>query len=612
MNADQRTVFAGAVTPPLPGDPAPPKQFGEAGALVGRVLNDMFEVTRYITQGGMGEVYEGRNTAGGARVAIKVILPQYAADAQFFALFQREAGALERLGHDAIVKYRTLAFDRAAGVHYLVLEYIPGPSLADVLDGTPAASGVAMRLLKRLAAGLDAAHSLGVVHRDLSPDNILLRDGHIERATIIDFGIAKDTEIGAKSVVGEAFAGKFGYAAPEVFGKYGREVGAWSDVYSLALVIAAVARGRPLDMGVTIVDALDARGSVPALDGFDDALAGVLGLMLVPDPAHRLRSMGEVLAAIEQPAPFAPAAREPGAAAATVDRLDTPPPSGPSFVRVDAVAPQPQSKPKSRLPLFASGGVALAALIAVGVYFLGGGTKPAAPAATEVSGGTPPPAPVPPAGAPVLAVPAPTTAAAPLVRDLKAAMAAVAALPCSDVRAAAPAGDEATLKLSGWMPRGTAVPASAGGYRLAASTVAAVLPPSAGTCALVRQIAEVTGERGSASGLTLAPATDLTLSALPSTIGGYPLVPTGLSGATRAFVLVNIDDAPPAESQRLFIMAGSTLADGIPYDPKPTRYLRVYVSGDHVPIEAGKNTIAGLARGCRDGCKSVSGWLTLR
>ncbi len=195
---------------------------GSPGGLVGMHLNDLFEIVRFIAQGGMGEVYEGRNLASNERVAIKVILPQYAADEQFMALFRREASALERIGHDSLVKYRTLAFDRTNRINYLAIEYVSGPSMADILVGDPADPAVVRRVLKRLATGLGAAHDAGVIHRDLSPDNLLLPDGNVERCKIIDFGIAKDTNPGEKSVVGEAFAGKFGYAAPEIFGKFKR------------------------------------------------------------------------------------------------------------------------------------------------------------------------------------------------------------------------------------------------------------------------------------------------------------------------------------------------------------------------------------------------------
>ena len=99
----------------------------------------------------MGEVYEGRNLASGERVAIKVILPQFAADAQFMALFRREASSLERLGHDALVKYRTLAFDRTSQLNYLAIEYVDGPPMSDVLDGTPADAATIRAVLARLA-----------------------------------------------------------------------------------------------------------------------------------------------------------------------------------------------------------------------------------------------------------------------------------------------------------------------------------------------------------------------------------------------------------------------------------------------------------------------------
>ena len=291
-------IEAGAATPaPVPNVT---QRFGQAGSLVGTSLNDNYEVTRYITQGGMGEIYEGRQIRGNVKVAIKVILPQFAADPEFYTLLEREADLLATLGHDAIVKFRGLSHDPRSQVDYLTLEYVHGPSLEEQLDTGPIDPDLCRALLRRLAAGLDTAHDKGIYHRDLSPDNILLRDGRIERATIIDFGIAKDADTNKKTVIGAGFGGKLGFAAPEAFGLYGREIGAWTDIYSLALVVAAAARGKVLDMGTaTPIDAIRARQTVPELGGVEPWLGAVLARMLEPDPADRVRSMSAVIAAVD-------------------------------------------------------------------------------------------------------------------------------------------------------------------------------------------------------------------------------------------------------------------------------------------------------------------------
>ena len=86
------------------------------------------------------------------------------------------------------------------------------------------------------------------IHRDMSPDNVLLPGGDVHQAKIIDFGIAKDLDSTSATIVGDGFAGKLNYVAPEQLGDFGREVGPWTDVYSLALVILAVANGKNVNM----------------------------------------------------------------------------------------------------------------------------------------------------------------------------------------------------------------------------------------------------------------------------------------------------------------------------------------------------------------------------
>ena len=121
----------------------------------------------------------------------------------------------------------------------------------------------------------------------------------MERAKIVDFGIAKDLNPGSATIIGEGFAGKLGYVAPEQLGDFDRELGPWTDVYSLALVMAAAAVGHDLKMGGTLVDAVDKRRAGPDLSGVSENMRPVLAAMLRPNPAERLRSMDEVIAMLD-------------------------------------------------------------------------------------------------------------------------------------------------------------------------------------------------------------------------------------------------------------------------------------------------------------------------
>ncbi|MDQ8757652.1 serine/threonine-protein kinase [Sphingosinicella sp. LHD-64] len=289
---------------------------------VGDVLNHIFEVKRFLARGGMGEVFEGVNVNTDERVAIKVMLPQMAADEKVVAMFRKEARTLTKLQHEALVSYRVLAQEPQLGVLYIVTEFIEGTELADVLGKVERSPDELAGLLRRLASGLGAAHKLGAIHRDMSPDNVLLPGGDVHQAKIIDFGIAKDLDASSATIVGDGFAGKLNYVAPEQLGDYGREIGPWTDVYSLALVILAVAQGKNVNMSGSLVDAIDKRRKGPDLAAVPASLKPVIEAMLRPDPNERLRSMEDVVAMLSggagaTPAPPPPPPTGPTTAAGT-------------------------------------------------------------------------------------------------------------------------------------------------------------------------------------------------------------------------------------------------------------------------------------------------------
>jgi len=366
-------------TPPFPEAAAPLTSMPMASATsfapgqqprqiqVGDVLNHIFEVKRFIARGGMGEVFEGININTDERVAIKVILQNLAADPNVLAMFRKEARTLTRLGHPALVQYRVLAQEPVLNVFYIVTEYIDGRNLSDVLRDLDPAPAELAALTKRLAEGLSAAHALGAIHRDISPDNVMLEGGRLEGAKIIDFGIAKDLDPGSATIIGDGFAGKLNYVAPEQLGDFGREVGPWSDVYSLGLVILAIAMRRDVAMGGTLVDAVDKRRAGPDLSPIPEALRPVIADMLRPNPADRIRSMDEVVERL------AGRGAVPVAAPAAV-----PPPVKDKKPKQLAAAPAAggEAAGKSKMPLI-GGGIAAAVVVIGVVGYLA--TRPAAP-----------------------------------------------------------------------------------------------------------------------------------------------------------------------------------------------------------------------------------------
>lgn len=329
-----------------PPPPAPPPGSGnrDGGRLApGEVLNGIYEIKRFLARGGMGEVYEGFNVNNpDERVAIKVILASLADDDDVRRMFQKEARTLSQLTqvhHPAIVQYRLL------GPFYIVTEFIDGVQLVDVLRTLKPTENDLIAFTRRMAEGLKAAHAAGVLHRDIAPDNILLPGGGLASAKIIDFGIARDGNAPGGTIIGDGFAGKLGFVAPEQLGDYGREVGDWTDIYSLGLVVLALAKGRPVDMGVTVVDAVDRRRAGPDTSEAPPNLRRVLDRMLAANPKDRFRSMAELIAALDSPQPGGKGAKPNPAKAPGA-------PAGPGGIKLPV---------KLSMPVLASigGGVAL-------------------------------------------------------------------------------------------------------------------------------------------------------------------------------------------------------------------------------------------------------------
>jgi serine/threonine-protein kinase len=359
---EEPTVFTPggppADEPTAPTQPFEPRR-DAVGIKVGDVLNHIFEVKRFLARGGMGEVFEGCNVHTDEKVAIKVMLPALANDDKVIAMFRKEAKTLTKLHHEALVEYRVLAQEPNLHVLYIVTDFIEGTNLSASLGSLKPSPDDLARLLRRLASGLAAAHELGAVHRDMSPDNVILENEDIDEARIIDFGIAKDLEASGATIVGDGFAGKLNYVAPEQLGDFGREIGPWTDVYSLGLVILAVAQGRNVDMSGSLVDAIDKRRRGPDLAAIPPDLRPLLEAMLRPDPKERLRSMDEVVAMLGGAAPI------PGP---TTVRESLPPPA-------DAVI---TSAPSGDPPkgLIIGGVIALLIALALGAWYWTGGRIP--------------------------------------------------------------------------------------------------------------------------------------------------------------------------------------------------------------------------------------------
>ncbi|MDO5622819.1 MAG: serine/threonine-protein kinase [Paracoccus sp. (in: a-proteobacteria)] len=358
------------------------------------LINNNYRIIEQISAGGMGEVYRAENLFTGDPVAVKVILPGLASDEVVLDMFQREARVLVQLRDDAIVRYHNFVMDHGLGRYCLIMEFVEGPHLGSkVKSEGPLTDDAALALLRRLAAGLARAHARGVTHRDLSPDNVILRDDHISEAVLIDFGIARSTEFG-DGLQGR-FAGKFKYIAPEQLGHWDGEIGPWTDVYGLGLLIAMVVRGKPLNMGESVISASAARQAIPDLSGISHRIFPLLQYMLEPDPAHRVPDMPAVLRLLDDPMSMPAQYRLPlwpgdkGGEDDTTDHtgtgsLLTGKPITASLLPGDITASEspfagitqltvPQEIPartQSKLPLLTAGAAVLSLLAGVGIWLM--------------------------------------------------------------------------------------------------------------------------------------------------------------------------------------------------------------------------------------------------
>ncbi|WP_375176003.1 serine/threonine-protein kinase [Pseudooceanicola sp.] len=262
----------------------------------GDLLNNTYRIEAILGRGGTSEVYKARSEISGRVMAIKALRAEFASNEDFLALMTREED-IRDVRHDAIVRY----FDTQRmpnGVVYLVMDYVDGPGLDRKLaDGGMSASDL-MIIGERVTQGLIAAHGRNIVHRDLSPDNIILRNDVPSEAVIIDFGIAKDTNPGAETIVGNEFAGKYAYAAPEqLSGKTDQR----SDIYSLGALLLSTFRGKKPDIGRNPMEVVEKKKHPLDLEGVPDPLRRIIARMTHPDPDQRFSSAEELLAAFKDP-----------------------------------------------------------------------------------------------------------------------------------------------------------------------------------------------------------------------------------------------------------------------------------------------------------------------
>jgi predicted ATPase len=275
----------------------------------------IYEILRPLGAGGMGEVYLARDTRLRREVAIKVLPAGLAADREWRTRLVREAQVLASLNHPGIATIHSLE-ESPDGTHYLVLERVEGDTLASRLAQGPLSAQECLDVCGQIAVALEAAHTKGVVHRDLKPGNVMLTPAGWVK--LLDFGLASSSGagVGAESTSRVPAAnrttsaepgtsivmGTPGYMSPEQV--RGEEQDRRTDIFSFGCVLYECLSGRRAFVGKTAPEAMGAvlyatpdLGALPG--GTPGAIRLLLDRCLEKDPSRRLRDIGDARMEIE-------------------------------------------------------------------------------------------------------------------------------------------------------------------------------------------------------------------------------------------------------------------------------------------------------------------------
>jgi len=272
-------------------------------------LINRYQIERKIGQGGMGTVYLAVDTQTNTQIAIKHLKSEVATPA-LIERFRREGEALRDLNHPNIVKL--LDTVEADGEHYLLLEYVSGGDLADLIRNGISDHQQILRYALDLADALTRAHKLDIIHRDLKPGNILIAEDSTLRLT--DFGIA---QLGSKERVTDtdAIVGTIDYLPPEAFD--GTGIDTRSDIWAFGVILFELIAGERPFAGDTIVETIQKITTAPTPDleslnpSAPIALIDLVYRMLERDPASRMPSVRHIGAELEDIL-YGRSARQPG------------------------------------------------------------------------------------------------------------------------------------------------------------------------------------------------------------------------------------------------------------------------------------------------------------
>ncbi len=271
-----------------------------------------YELLGPLGSGAMGEVWHARDTTLDREVAIKVLPDTFVQEERRVERFDREARMLAKLNHPNVSTIHGI--ERTNGLHFLVLEYVPGRTLEQLIAKGPIPVPEALDLLRQIAEGLEAAHEAGVVHRDLKPTNVKITPD--DQVKILDFGLAKPMrrrlqaagrpDSGHTSADGLVL-GTPTYMSPEQAG--GKTVDRRTDIWAFGCVAYECFTGKRAFDGENVTDIfLKLMGDDPDWSELPEDVPRpvfrLLQRMFVKDPFRRLRDVGEARLVLEHPASF--------------------------------------------------------------------------------------------------------------------------------------------------------------------------------------------------------------------------------------------------------------------------------------------------------------------
>lgn len=267
--------------------------------MIGKTLNDRYQLTERVGIGGMAEVYRAQDTVLDRIVAVKVMLPQYAADQTFQQRFRQEAASAAKLQSPYIVSIYDWGLDADDETYYIVMEFLKGTDLKTAIKERGAINQrKAAEIGSQVAQALQVAHDGGIIHRDIKPQNIMIQpDGNIK---VMDFGIARAGDAGLSQTA--TVLGTAHYISPEQ--AQGKDLTGLSDVYSLGIVLYEATTGRlPFEGTDSVSVAVKQVNEMPPLPrsinpDIDPVLEAIIMKAIAKDPAQRFASAQDMRQAL--------------------------------------------------------------------------------------------------------------------------------------------------------------------------------------------------------------------------------------------------------------------------------------------------------------------------